>query len=113
LAKASTWINAYSRPLLEESLRLARKFHASPVPAWACRIRAVRKGLKLNQLQFGKKLKCSFITVSRWERGLQKPAAIYLLAMGKMVGRSSGWYFWRMAGIGQDDVRRLLRSSRG
>jgi transcriptional regulator with XRE-family HTH domain len=62
----------------------------------------------LNQHQFGKKLRCSSITVSRWERGLQPPSTDHLLALGRMVGRSSGWYFWKMAGIDKEDVRRML-----
>jgi DNA-binding transcriptional regulator YiaG len=101
LASSSTW-TLMARP---------RKFHASPVPAWACRIRALREGLRLNQVQFGKRLRCSPITISRWERGLQRPAADRLIAIGKMVGRSTGWYFWKMAGIGKNDVKRMMRSS--
>jgi len=87
-----------------------RKLPSSPIPTWACRIRAVREKLRLNQLQFGRKLRCSSITISRWERGLQKPGADRLIAMGKMVGRSSGWYFWRMAGVRENDVRRMLQT---
>jgi DNA-binding XRE family transcriptional regulator len=87
-----------------------RKFFASPIPNWACRIKALRQKLQLSQHQLARILGCSPTAVSRWERGLQKPPADGLIHMGKMVGRSSGWYFWKMAGIGPGDAMRMLKA---
>jgi hypothetical protein len=65
----------------------------------------------LNQLDFGKGLHCSSMVISRWERGLQKPPADCLIAMGKMAGPRSGWFFWKMAGIEPADAKRMLQES--
>ena len=85
------------------------QFVASPLPAYARRIKALRQSLSLNQLQFGKRLKCSSMVISRWERGLQKPPADCLIAMGKIAGPPAGWFFWKMAGIHPADARRMLQ----
>jgi len=87
------------------------QFVASPLPSWARRIKALRNSLGLNQLDFGKGLKCSSMVISRWERGLQKPPADCLIAMGKMAGPPSGWFFWKMAGIEPVDAKRMLQES--
>jgi transcriptional regulator with XRE-family HTH domain len=87
------------------------QFVASPLPAYARRIKALRLSLSLNQLQFGKRLKCSSMVISRWERGLQKPPADCLIAMGKIAGPPAGWFFWKMAGIDPADARRMLQEN--
>ncbi len=85
-----------------------RKFVVSPIPTWACRVRALRQSLGMNQLEFGRILGFSPIVVSRWERGLKKPSAEGFIKMGKMSKRPSGWYFWRLAGVDQQDALRML-----
>lgn len=89
-----------------------RQFVAAPLPNWARRIRALREAIRLNQFDFGKRLNCSSMVISRWERGLQKPPADCLIAMGKMAGPPAGWYFWKFAGIEPDDAKRMLKGSR-
>jgi len=71
------------------------------------RIKRLRKSLKLSQDQFGRRLNCSAMAVSRWERG-QRPPTACLLAMGKIAGPPRGWYFWNVAGITIKDVRVML-----
>jgi DNA-binding transcriptional regulator YiaG len=71
------------------------------------RIKRLRKSLDLSQDQFGRRLNCSAMAVSRWERG-QRPPTACLLAMGKIAGPPSGWYFWNIAGITIKDVRIML-----
>ena len=51
------------------------------------------------------------MVISRWERGLQKPPADCLIAMGKMAGPPDGWFFWKMAGLKPADCRRMLRKA--
>ena len=48
------------------------------------------------------------MVISRWERGLQKPPADCLIAMGKIAGPPSGWYFWKLAGVDPVDAKRML-----
>jgi transcriptional regulator with XRE-family HTH domain len=67
--------------------------------------------MRLSQLEFGRIFGCSPTVVSRWERGLQRPPADGLIRMGKMVARSSGWYFWKLAGVRQSDALRMLQLS--
>lgn len=89
-----------------------RLYVRSPLPGWAKQIKALRMKLNLTQAEFGKKLNSSSMAVSRWERGLQKPPAECLIAMGKMAGPPSGWFFWNVAGINAQDARTMLRDSR-
>jgi DNA-binding XRE family transcriptional regulator len=97
--------------ILQAAMARPRQFVAAPLPAWARRIRALREKLGLNQFDFGKRLKCSSMVISRWERGLQKPPADCLISMGKMAGPPAGWYFWKLAGISPDDAKRMLNKT--
>jgi DNA-binding XRE family transcriptional regulator len=97
--------------ILQAAMARPRQFVAAPLPAWARRIRALREKLGLNQFDFGKRLDCSSMVISRWERGLQKPPADCLISMGKMAGPPAGWYFWKLAGISPDDAKRMLNES--
>jgi hypothetical protein len=49
----------------------------------------------------------SAMAVSRWEQGKQAPPATCYLAMARIAGPSFGWVFWNLAGITEDDVRRM------
>jgi DNA-binding transcriptional regulator YiaG len=75
------------------------------------RIKRLRKSLNLSQDQFGRRLKCSAMAVSRGERG-QRPPTACLLAMRKIAAPPRGWYFWNAAGITIDDVRAMLEKHR-
>jgi transcriptional regulator with XRE-family HTH domain len=63
--------------------------------------------LKLSQTALGKRLNCSGMAVSRWERGEQPPSAAYYLAIAKIAGPFFGWTFWNLAGITADDIQRM------
>jgi transcriptional regulator with XRE-family HTH domain len=77
------------------------------VPQWSREIKSLRSGLQLSQFELGKRLNCSAMAVSRWEQGKQPPSAACYVAMGKIAGPSFGWVFWNLAGITEDDVRRM------
>ena len=86
-----------------------RLYVSKPLPRWAGQVQALRKKLDLSQAAFGRRLRYSSMTVSRWERGLQKPPTECLLQMAKLAGPGSGWPFWRTAGINPRDARAMLR----
>lgn len=86
-----------------------RQYVSKPLPRWAEHIQELRKRLRLSQAEFGNILNYSSMTVSRWERGLQKPAIECLLKMAKLAGPRSRWPFWRLAGINPRDARTMLR----
>jgi transcriptional regulator with XRE-family HTH domain len=77
------------------------------VPQWSRDVKSLRSSLKLTQTELGKRLKCSAMAVSRWERGEHPPAAAYYLALAKIAGRDFGWTFWNLAGISEDDLQRM------
>jgi transcriptional regulator with XRE-family HTH domain len=85
-----------------------RRYVTSPLPAWSKKIQHLREELQLTQSGFAKKLHCSSMTVSRWERGLVKPTANSLIAMGDLAGPHGGMHFWRIAGISPEAVKRML-----
>lgn len=84
------------------------RYITQPLPLWAKRVRTLRRRMGLSQSAFGKRLKCSTMGVSRWERGMQKPPVRCLLEMGKLAGPPEGWYFWKLAGLSRDDVSSML-----
>lgn len=47
-------------------------------------IKALRDSLKLTQSQFARKLKIDVITVSRWERGNQKPSTVAIRKLQRL-----------------------------
>jgi transcriptional regulator with XRE-family HTH domain len=88
-----------------------RIYVADKLPGWAKRINSVRNALHLNQTEFGRMLHCSSMAISRFARGLQKPPADFFIALGKLAGSRSGWYFWQIAGVTARDARRMLSGS--
>jgi transcriptional regulator with XRE-family HTH domain len=77
------------------------------VPQWSRDMKSFRSSLKLSQSELGKRLICSGMAVSRWERGEQPPSAGHYLAIAKIAGPFFGWTFWNLAGISEDDVQRM------
>ena len=85
------------------------KLKKSPlVPEWASSIIALRHNLKLSQGELARRLECSAMTVSRWERGLQAPTAHYYILLGNLAGKHDTWFFWERAGLQVADVLRVL-----
>src|SRR5438105_2534978 len=84
------------------------KTHGS-LPEWAKRIESVRKRLKISQGQLARTLRCSAMTVSRWERALLSPSADHFIQLGKVSGKHDDcWFFWERAGLQVADVVRVL-----
>ena len=79
-------------------------------PEWARRIEQLRHRLKISQGELARRLQCSAMTVSRWERGLLAPSADYYVQLGKLAGKADCWFFWEHAGIQIADVVRALPS---
>ncbi|MEY2412792.1 MAG: hypothetical protein QOD84_1398 [Acidobacteriaceae bacterium] len=77
-------------------------------PEWATRISGLRHDLQLSQSNFGAKLRCSPVTVSRWERGLMAPSTSHYIQLGNLAGKADGWFYWRRAGLRVADLMRLL-----
>ena len=53
-------------------------------------IRALRDSLKLTQSQFARKLKIDVITVSRWERGAQRPSELAQRQLQRLHRKNNG-----------------------
>jgi DNA-binding transcriptional regulator YiaG len=100
------WFNTSVNMLPVAKARRIASSSAS-VPQWSKDIQSFRSSLELSQSEFGKRLNCSAMAVSRWERGQQAPTAACYLAMAKISGPSLGWAFWNRAGITEDDVGRM------
>ena len=48
-------------------------------------IKELRKSLRLTQKEFAARLKVDVITVSRWERGEQRPSKLALKQLGRLA----------------------------
>jgi transcriptional regulator with XRE-family HTH domain len=84
------------------------RYVVSPLPGWSKRIRKIRSTLKLSQAALALRLRCSAMTVSRWERGLLRPTSAKLIALGRLAGPPSGRHFWQMAGISPHAIKQMF-----
>jgi SOS-response transcriptional repressor LexA len=91
---------------------MAKLTKRTKVPEWASRIIALRRHLKMSQGELAKRMDCSAMTVSRWERGMQAPTADYYIQLGKLAGKELCWFFWEHAGLQVTDVARTLPVTR-
>jgi transcriptional regulator with XRE-family HTH domain len=78
------------------------------MPDWAQRIEALRRKSGLSQGDMARRLDCSAMTISRWERGLMPPSSDYFIRLGNLAGQSGCWFFWEKAGLESADVVRSL-----
>jgi transcriptional regulator with XRE-family HTH domain len=79
-----------------------------PLPEWARQIISLRSRLGISQEEFGRRLECSAMTISRWERALMAPSAEYYIQLGRLAGKAGAWFFWERAGLRREDVVRAL-----
>ena len=68
-------------------------------PEWALHITALRERLEINQAELARRMQCSAMTISRWERGLLQPSAEHFIQLGNLGNKHEAWFFWEMAGI--------------
>lgn len=78
---------------------MKRKSKGTVVQEWATQITALRERLGINQAELARRLECSAMTVSRWERGLLRPSAEHFIQFGNLGNKNEAWFFWEMAGI--------------
>src|SRR5215469_8259020 len=78
---------------------MKRKTKREATPEWVSQITAMRDRLGINQSELARRLECSAMTISRWERGLLQPSAEHFIQLGNLGNRTQAWFFWEMAGI--------------
>jgi phage repressor protein C with HTH and peptisase S24 domain len=81
-------------------------------PEWAQHITSLRERLGINQAELARRLECSAMTISRWERGLLQPSAEHFIQLGNLGNKSEAWFFWEMGGIQPSKVVDALDGSR-
>lgn len=91
---------------------MVRREKKKILPEWASRIMALRRRLKLSQGELAKRVDCSAMTISRWERGLQPPSSEFYLQLGKLAGKADPWFFWERAGLQMADIERARPNPR-
>ena len=79
--------------------QMKRKSKRETTPEWVSQITALRERLGINQAELARRLECSAMTISRWERGLLQPSAEHFIQLGNLGNRTDAWFFWEMAGI--------------
>ncbi len=68
-------------------------------PEWVAQIVDLRERLGINQAELARRMECSAMTISRWERGLLQPSAEHFIQLGNLGNKNEAWFFWEMAGI--------------
>lgn len=49
-------------------------------------IKSFRKNLGLSQMELGKRLGVTYVTVNRWENGKSKPSSLAIAALKNLMG---------------------------
>jgi SOS-response transcriptional repressor LexA len=83
-----------------------------PKPEWATAISELRQRLNLSQIAFGRRIHSSAMGISRWERGTQEPSAGTYIELGILAGDPLCWYFWGRAGLSNEDLMRVMPTTR-
>lgn len=78
------------------------------LPEWAVQITDLRERIKINQAELARRMECSAMTVSRWERGLLQPSAEHFIQLGNLGNKKEAWYFWEKAGIQASKMAQAL-----
>ncbi|HVN19040.1 MAG TPA: XRE family transcriptional regulator [Dongiaceae bacterium] len=78
---------------------MKKKAKAAAQPEWVSQIIALRERLHINQAELARRMECSAMTISRWERGLLQPSAEHFIQLGNLGNKNDAWFFWEMAGI--------------
>lgn len=78
---------------------MPRRVKRAVLPEWAHQITALRERLQINQAELARRMQCSAMTISRWERGLLQPSAEHFIQLGNHGNKNDAWFFWEMAGI--------------
>jgi transcriptional regulator with XRE-family HTH domain len=87
--------------------------HESTKPNLGKRIIALRASLKISQLELGKRVGASAMSISRWESESKRPPANYLIKFGLLSTPDECWFFWGQAGLTLEAVKRVMRRSKG
>jgi phage repressor protein C with HTH and peptisase S24 domain len=87
-----------ARGIMKSTL-MRRRDKGNSLPEWATKITALREHLEINQAELARRMECSAMTISRWERGLLQPSAEHFIQLGNLGGKTEAWFFWEMAGI--------------
>src|SRR5256885_7025240 len=90
---------------------MKKKGRANSLPEWALQITALRERLEINQAELARRMECSAMTISRWERGLLQPSAEHFIQLGNLGNKTEGWFFWEMAGIQPSKMMDALSGS--
>src|ERR1700746_2959251 len=90
---------------------MKRKSKRIVLPEWGLQITALRERLGINQAELARRMECSAMTISRWERGLLQPSAEHFIQLGNLADKSEAWFFWEMGGIRPAKVMEALQTS--
>src|ERR1051325_4004580 len=78
---------------------MKKKAELGTLQEWASQITKLRERLKINQAELARRMECSAMTISRWERGLLQPSAEHFIQLGNLGDKTEAWFFWELAGI--------------
>src|ERR1700724_748091 len=86
--------------------------HESAKPNLGKRIIALRVSLEISQLELGKRVGASAMSISRWESDNKRPPAKYLIKFGLLSTANACCFFWGQAGLTIEDVIRVMPRSK-
>lgn len=90
---------------------MKRKSKRTVLPEWGLQITALRERLDINQAELARRMECSAMTISRWERGLLQPSAEHFIQLGNLADKHEAWFFWEIGGVRPAKVLEALQSS--
>jgi SOS-response transcriptional repressor LexA len=90
---------------------MKRHSRRATLPEWAVQITSLRERLGINQAELARRMQCSAMTISRWERGLLQPSAEHFIQLGNLGDKNEAWFFWEKAGIQPSKMAEALGAS--
>jgi phage repressor protein C with HTH and peptisase S24 domain len=90
---------------------MKRKSKRIVLPEWGLQITALRERLGINQAELARRMECSAMTISRWERGLLQPSAEHFIQLGNLADKTEAWFFWEMGGLRPAKVVEALQAA--
>lgn len=74
---------------------MKRKAKRETAPEWVLQITTLRERLGINQAELARRLECSAMTISRWERGYLQPSAEHFIQLGNLGAKAKRGFFGR------------------
>jgi SOS-response transcriptional repressor LexA len=102
----------YTEADIKSTIKTRKRISPSELQSLARKIKELRVGLAITQVQLAEKCSVKQATVARWEKGQDRPPGQALIVMGRLAGEPDKWWWFQEAGLQDADFGSLQSESR-